>query len=189
LAKREGLFNVFVTNGYMTKEMVKTISPYLDAANIDLKSFRDDYYRKVCGGRLAPVLKSIEGMKKLNIWIEVTTLVVPGQNDSEEELKEIANFLAGLDPSIPWHVSRFHPQYKMEDLESTPLERLNKAYDIGKVAGLRYVYLGNVGKGNNTYCDQCHRLLIERFGFSIGTYRVKEGRCPDCNRSVDGVGM
>jgi pyruvate formate lyase activating enzyme len=189
LAKREGLFNVFVTNGYMTKETVKTISPYLDAANIDLKSFRDDYYRKVCGGRLAPVLKSIEGMKKLNIWIEVTTLVVPGQNDSEEELKDIANFLAGLDPSIPWHVSRFHPQYKMEDLESTPLERLNKAYDIGKVSGLRYVYLGNVGKGNNTYCDQCHRLLIERFGFSIGTYRVKEGRCPDCNRSVDGVGM
>jgi pyruvate formate lyase activating enzyme len=189
LAKREGLFNVFVTNGYMTKEMVKTISPYLDAANIDLKSFRDDYYRKVCGGRLAPVLKSIEGMKNLKIWIEVTTLVVPGQNDSKEELKEIADFLAGLDPSIPWHVSRFHPQYKMEDLESTPLDRLNKAYDIGKDAGLRYVYLGNVGKGNNTYCDQCHRLLIERFSFSIRTYHVKEGRCPDCNRSVDGVGM
>jgi pyruvate formate lyase activating enzyme len=189
LAKREGLFNVFVTNGYMTKEMVKTISPYLDAANIDLKSFRDDYYRKVCGGRLAPVLKSIEGMKKLNIWTEVTTLVVPGQNDSVEELKKIADFLVGLDPSIPWHISRFYPQYNMEDLESTPLERLNQAYDIGKDAGLRYVYLGNVGKGNNTYCDQCHRLLIERFGFSIETYHVREGRCPDCNHSIDGVGM
>jgi pyruvate formate lyase activating enzyme len=147
LAKKEGLFNVFVTNGYMTKEMVQTISPYLDAANVDLKSFRDDYYRKVCKGRLAPVLKSIEGMKKLNIWIEVTTLVVPGQNDSEEELRKIANFLVGLDPSIPWHISRFYPQYKMEGLESTPLETLNQAYDIGKDAGLRYVYLGNVEKG------------------------------------------
>jgi pyruvate formate lyase activating enzyme len=189
LAKKEGLLNVFVTNGYMTEEMVKTISPYLDAANVDLKSFRDDYYTKICRGRLGPVLKSIERMKKLNIWIEVTTLVVPGQNDSVEELKKIAHFLAGLDPSIPWHISRFYPQYKMEDLESTPLEVLSQAYDIGKNAGLRYVYLGNVEKGDNTYCDQCHRLLIERFGFSIETYQVKEGRCPDCNRSIDGVGM
>src|SRR4030042_5394597 len=148
LAKKEGLFNVFVTNGYMTKEMVKTISDYLDAANVDLKSFRDDYYRKVCGGRLAPVLKSIERMKKLNIWIEVTTLIVPGQNDSDDELKKIAEFLADLDTSIPWHISRFYPQYKMEDLEDTPLEVLNQAYDLGKNAGLRYVYLGNAGKEN-----------------------------------------
>ncbi len=189
LAKKDGLFNVFVTNGYMTEEMIQTISPYLDAANVDLKSFRDDYYTKICRGRLGPVLKSIERMKKLNVWIEVTTLVVPGQNDSVEELKKIANFLAGLDPSIPWHISRFYPQYKMEDLETTPLGVLNQAYDIGKNAGLRYVYLGNAEKGNNTYCDQCHRLLIERSGFSIETYQIKEGRCPDCNRSIDGVGM
>lgn len=189
LAKKEGLFNVFVTNGYMTKETVKTIAPYLDAANIDLKSFRDDYYGKVCGGRLTPVLKSIESMKKLNIWIEITTLVVPGQNDSEGELEKIAGFLAGLDPSIPWHISRFYPQYKMEDLESTPLETLTQAYNIGKDAGLRYVYLGNVGKGDNTYCNQCHRLLIERSGFSIKAYHVKEGRCPDCSQSIHGVGM
>lgn len=189
LAKKEGLFNVFVTNGYMTKEMIQTIHPYLDAANIDLKSFRDDYYRKVCRGRLAPVLKNIELMKKLSIWIEVTTLVVPGQNDSEEELKKIANFLAGLDTSIPWHISRFYPQYKMEDLESTPLEILNQAYEIGKSAGLRYIYLGNVGKGNNTYCYQCHRLLIERFGFSIEAYQIKEGRCPNCQSPIAGGGL
>jgi pyruvate formate lyase activating enzyme len=189
LAKKEGLFNVFVTNGYMTKEMIQTIHPYLDAANIDLKSFRDDYYRKVCRGGLAPVLKSIELMKKLNIWIEVTTLIVPGQNDSEEELKKIGNFLAGLDTSIPWHISRFYPQYKMEDLDSTPMERLNQAYDIGKNAGLRYVYLGNVGKRNNTYCYQCHRLLIERLGFSIRAYGIKEAHCPDCQSSIDGVGL
>lgn len=120
LAKTEGLFNVFVTNGYMTEEMIRTIHPALDAANVDLKSFRDDYYREVCGGRLAPVLKNIELMKKLNIWIEVTTLLVPGQNDSDEELKKIANFLTELDPSIPWHISRFYPRYKMGDLEGTP---------------------------------------------------------------------
>ena len=189
LAKKEGLFNVFVTNGFMTEEMIRTIHPVLDAANVDLKSFREDYYRETCGGRVAPVLKNIELMKKSNIWIEVTTLLVPGQNDSEEELQEIANFLAGLDPSIPWHISRFYPQYKMEDLESTPLETLNRAYDIGKKAGLRYVYLGNVGQGNNTYCYRCGRLLIERQGFSFTTNRIKEARCPDCQTPVDGVGL
>jgi pyruvate formate lyase activating enzyme len=189
LAKKEGLLNVFVTNGYMTKEMIQTVYPYLDAANIDLKSFRDDYYRKMCKGRLTPVLESIELMKKLNIWVEVTTLLVPGQNDSEEELRMIARFLAQLDPSIPWHISRFFPQYKMEDLESTPLEILNQAYEIGKNAGLRYVYLGNVSKESNTYCHQCHRLLIERIGFSIGAYQIKEGQCPDCHSPIDGVGF
>mgnify|MGYP001373160423 CR=1 FL=1 len=189
LAKQEGLLNVFVTNGYMTKEMIQMIHPYLDAANIDLKSFNDDTYRKIYKGKLAPVLKNIELMKKLNIWIEVTTLVVHGQNDSDKELRKIATFLAELDTSIPWHISRFYPQYKMEDLESTPMEILNRAYDIGKSAGLRYVYLGNVDKGNNTYCYECGKLLIERFGYSIKTYRVKEGRCPDCQTPIDGVGL
>ncbi len=189
LAKKAGLLNVFVTNGYMTEEMIRTIHPALDAANIDLKSFRDDYYRKVCGGRLGPVLKSIEIMKKLNIWVEVTTLLLPGQNDSEEELSQIANFLAGLGPSIPWHISRFYPQYKMEDLEATPIETLNQAYDIGKKAGLRYVYLGNVGQGNNTYCYQCGGLLVERSGLFVRANRIKEGRCPDCRTLIDGVGL
>jgi pyruvate formate lyase activating enzyme len=189
LAKKEGLFNVFVTNGYMTEEMIQAIHPYLDAANVDLKSFSDDYYKKVCRGRLAPVLKNIELMKRLNIWIEVTTLVLPGQNDSEEELKKIASFLAGIDKSIPWHISRFYPQYKMEELEATPMERLNQAYDIGKNAGLHYVYLGNVGEGNNTYCYECGSLLIERFGYSIETYRIKENHCPHCGSSIDGVGL
>jgi pyruvate formate lyase activating enzyme len=189
LAKKEGLLNIFVTNGFMTEEMIQTIHPYLDGANIDLKSFRDDYYKKVCKGRLSPVLESIEMMKKLDIWIEVTTLVVPGQNDSEEELKEIAHFLANLDSSIPWHISRFYPQYKMEKAESTPLETLDRANEIGKNAGLRYVYLGNVGKDNNTYCYKCGLLLIERFGFSIKTYHIKEGHCPDCGSLIHGVGL
>lgn len=190
LAKKEGLFNIFVTNGFMTEEMIHMIHPSLDAANIDLKSFSDDYYKKICKARLAPVLKSIELMRRLNIWIEVTTLIVPGQNDSEEELRKIAGFLAGVDKAIPWHISRFYPQYKMDHLESTPIRVLNQAYEIGKQAGLRYVYVGNVpGEGNNTYCYQCKNLLIERYGFSIQEYRMREGRCPDCKSPVDGVGL
>jgi pyruvate formate lyase activating enzyme len=190
LAKNEGLYNVFVTNGFMTEEMISMIHPYLDAANIDLKSFSDEYYKKVCKGRLAPVLKNIELMKRLNIWVEITTLLVPGQNDSEEELKKIAGFLSGIDRAIPWHVSRFYPNYKMDDLESTPIQSLQQAYEIGKEAGLRYVYLGNVeGKGNHTFCYHCQEVLIKRLGYSIQEYRIKEGRCLGCNNPIDGVGL
>jgi pyruvate formate lyase activating enzyme len=189
LAKKEGLYNVFVTNGYMTEETTQLIRPYLDAANIDLKSFNDDYYRKVCKGKLDPVLKSIELMKKLNIWVEVTTLVVPKENDSEEELRKIAHFLAQIDKSIPWHISRFYPQYRMEDLKSTPMKILDRAYEIGQEAGLHYVYLGNVGVGNNTYCPECHRLLIERLGYSVKEYKIKDGRCLHCKSPIDGVGL
>ncbi len=190
LARKEGLYNVFVTNGYMTEEMIEMAHPWLDAANIDLKSFSDDFYRKVCKGRLAPVLRSIELMKKFKIWVEVTTLVVPGQNDSEEEFRKIAEFLVGIDRSIPWHISRFHPQYQMEDVESTPIGTMNRAYEIGKASGLEYVYLGNVmGEGNNTYCHHCNQLLIERYGFSIRQQKIKEGKCPYCQTPVDGVGL
>jgi pyruvate formate lyase activating enzyme len=166
------------------------IHPYLHAANIDLKSFSDDYYRILCKGSLAPVLKSIETMKRLGIWVEVTTLVVTGKNDSPEELKKIAGFLAGLDKNIPWHISRFYPQYKMDDLESTPMNVMKQAYDIGREAGLGYVYLGNVmGEGNNTYCHQCQELLIERIGFSVRTYRIREGKCLKCTAPIPGVGL
>ena len=189
-AKGEGLSNVFVTNGFMTEEMLRMIHPHLDAANVDLKSFKDDYYKRICKARLAPILKSIELMKSLNIWVEVTTLLVPGQNDSEEELKGIADFLAGVDKSIPWHISRFYPQYQMNDLESTPVRTLQHAYEIGKRAGLRYVYVGNIeGEGNHTYCHQCNRLLIKRVGFTILEYQIKEGRCPACQSPIAGVGL
>ena len=190
LAKKEGLYKVFVTNGFMTEEMIDMAQPWLDAANIDLKSFNDDYYRKLCKGRLEPVLKSIEQMKKLGIWVEVTTLVVPGENDSEEEFKKIAEFLVGTDPAIPWHISRFYPQYQMDSLESTPMNTLNKAYEIGKESGLRYVYLGNVmGKGSDTECPQCGRVLIERVGFTIQKQTIKGGKCPHCQNPVDGIGF
>lgn len=190
IAKREGLANVFVTNGYMTEEMIEMVSSCLDAANIDLKSFSDEYYRRICKGRLAPVLKSIELMQTKGIWVEVTTLLVPGQNDSEDELKKIADFLAGIDRAIPWHISRFYPQYHMDDRASTPIRTLELAYEIGKKAGLRYVYLGNVmGKGNDTYCYHCQRLLIERIGFAVRECIVRQGKCPDCGSPIDGVGI
>jgi pyruvate formate lyase activating enzyme len=189
-AKKEGLLNVFVTNGFMTEEMLALMHPFLDAANIDLKSFRDDFYRSVCKARLAPVLKNIEKMKRLGIWIEVTTLVVPGQNDSENELRKIAAFLAQVDKGIPWHISRFHPQYRMDDLRSTPLPILDRAFEIGKEEGLRYVYLGNVwGDGNATRCHRCGILLVERRGFSINKYRINKGRCPGCSTPIEGVGL
>lgn len=188
-AKKEGLYNVFVTNGFMTEEAIRMAHPVLDAANIDLKSFSDEYYRKLCKGRLEPVLQSIELMKRLNIWIEVTTLVVPAQNDSEEEFRKIAAFLAGVDKTIPWHISRFYPQYHMDDVEPTPMKTLSLAYTIGKQAGLRYVYLGNVGEGNNTYCYNCNKLLIERRGFSIQKYTLQDGKCPGCQTPIDGIGL
>ena len=190
IARKEGLYNVFVTNGYMTEEMLGMIHPFLDAANVDLKSFRDDYYKRLCKARLQPVLDSIRTMKKMGIWIEVTTLVVPGQNDDEAELKDIASYLASVDVSIPWHISRFHPQYRMDHVESTPMKILNRAYDIGREAGLRYVYLGNVpGKQNHTYCYKCRTLLIERGGFSVTAYRASGGQCPKCGTLQDGVGL
>lgn len=144
LAKDAGLANVFVTNGYMTGQALETIRPYLDAANVDLKSFRDDFYQKLCRARLQPVLDTIAAMNRLGIWLEVTTLVVPGENDSDEELGQIAEFLARIDHNIPWHISQFHPDYEFDHSTVTPLGTLRRALEIGRRAGLHYVYLGNV---------------------------------------------
>lgn len=188
LAREAALRNIFVTNGFMTGEALNEARSFLDAANVDLKSFRDDYYRKVCKGRLDPVLKSIAKMREHQVWVEVTTLIVPGLNDSDEELKGIAGFLAGLDVNIPWHISRFHPQYKMSGASSTPMETLNRAYQIGKEAGLRFVYQGNViGKGNHTYCYNCDRLLIERGGFNVNMNYTAQGKCPECGSPIAGI--
>jgi len=144
LAKKEGITNVFVTNGYQTPETIKEMAKFVDAANVDLKSFSEKFYQKVCGAKLKPVLESIKLMHKAGIWIEITTLVVPKQNDSKKELTQIAQFIAKINKSIPWHISRFHPDYKMLDSYPTPIETLEMAYEIGKKAGLKYVYLGNI---------------------------------------------
>ncbi len=144
LAKKQNLSNIFVTNGYMTKEAIETIAPYLDAANIDLKSFRDEYYKKICGARLKPVLETIKTMKEKNIWIEITTLIVPEQNDSKQELNDIAKFIAQIGKDIPWHISRFHPDYQFTEAEPTPIKTLKMAEEIGKQHGLQHIHIGNV---------------------------------------------
>lgn len=188
LASKEGLGNNFVTNGFMSPDALEAIKPYLNACNVDLKSFREEFYKEICQAHLQPVLDSIRLMKKLNIWVEVTTLVVPDVNDSEEELTQIARFIADTDPDIPWHISRFHPDYKYTDSHATPLETLRKACSIGKREGLRYIYIGNVlGESEDTLCPSCQRTLIRRQGFYISDYKVKDSACSFCGTSVAGV--
>ncbi len=193
IAKEEGLLNIFVTNGFMTKEALEMIYPYLGAANVDLKFFKDESYRRVCGGSLPAVLDTIRLMRKLGVWVEVTTLIVPGENDSAEELKAIASFLAGVGKEIPWHISRFHPDYKMTDKDSTPLSSLKTAYKIGKEAGLRYVYVGNVQAGTElwpdekTCCYKCQKSLISRIGFEVIENNLENGACPSCKTVLDGI--
>jgi pyruvate formate lyase activating enzyme len=192
-AERWGIKSIYVTNGYMTEEMLDAFGPHLHAANVDLKAFNDRFYRQTCGARLQPVLEAIKAMKERNIWVEITTLVVPGQNDSEEELRQLAEFIAqevGVD--TPWHVSRFRPDYEMRDSHATPLSTLHRARQIGLEAGLRYVYEGNVpgSEGESTYCYDCHNLLIQRYGFSIVENRIlPESKCPFCGVTIDGVGL
>lgn len=191
LAREVGIANVFVTNGYMSLEALDTIHPLLDAANVDLKSFRDDTYRKYVGGRLQPVLDTMKAMKRLGVWLEVTMLVIPGINDSVPELHDAARFIAEeLGPDTPWHISRFFPGYEMIDVPPTPVSTLRRAEEIGREAGLHFVYLGNVGEEANTSCRVCGQLLIRRSPHETMDNRVgPESRCPSCGTPVAGVGM
>ena len=188
-AKKEGLKNIFVTNGYITPEALHEIAPYLDAANIDLKSFSDDFYRKSCGARLQSVLDSIKLYKSLGIWTEITTLIIPSLNDSEEELRKIAEFIKDLGTDTPWHITQFHPTYKLIDLPRTPVNTLRRAREIGLEAGLRYVYEGNVPgeSGENTYCHNCKKKLIHRFGYQIQNNKIKNSVCTYCGVKIDGI--
>jgi pyruvate formate lyase activating enzyme len=187
-AKEKGLYNNFVTNGYMTHECIEMVKLYLDAANIDLKFFNDSSYRKICKGSLEPVLDSIRLMNKLGIWVEITTLVVPGENDSEEELGNIAEFIASVNKNIPWHISRFHPDYKFTGHRATPEATLRKAQDLGYKTGLNYVYVGNVlGLGNDTHCPNCKKMLIKRELFSILEYNIKQNKCAFCKTIIPGI--
>jgi len=188
-AKEEGLKNIFVTNGYMTGECLGALKGVLDAANVDIKSFSDDFYKKVCGARLAPVLESIVEMRRLGIWVEVTTLIIPGKNNSTEELRDIARWIYKTDKAIPWHISAFYPTYKLMDAPPTSADDLIRAREIGLAEGLRYVYTGNIPglKGESTYCFKCGSLIIERRGYSIGEVRLADGKCPDCGAVIDGV--
>ena len=192
-AKERGLANVFVSNGYMTREAIDFAADWLDGINVDLKAFHDDYYRRLCAAQLPPVRESIRYIAgQTRIWIEVTTLIVPGQNDSEEELKALADFLVNeAGPDVPWHISRFFPQYKYTDAGPTPMGTMQRAEVIGKAAGLRYVYLGNVpgGQSESTFCYNCRRMLIERDGYRIVANRIKDSKCPDCGVEIAGFDL
>lgn len=188
LANEKGLKNVFVTNGYINSETLQYISPYLDAANVDLKAMNEDFYQKVCGAKLQPVLDSIKRYHELGIWIELTTLIIPGYNDKVEELVKIAKFIANLDKSIPWHVTAFYPTYQLNDALPTPLSTLQMAYQIGKENGLNYVYQGNVGKGEDTFCPSCGKVVVSRMFFTTKN-RIENDQCPFCGEKIQGVGM
>jgi pyruvate formate lyase activating enzyme len=188
-ASSRGLRNIFVSNGYMTEECLREIYPNLHGANVDLKGFSDKYYKEVCGAKLDPVLKTLELMREMNVWVEVTTLLVPGLNDSNEELQRLAKFLVDLDPDIPWHISRFHPTYRLTNVRPTPPESIRKAKDIGYETGLKYVYTGNLpgDEGEKTFCHQCKELLIDRYGFYVRKNVIANGCCPKCSAQIPGV--
>jgi len=193
LAKERGLTNVFVSNGYQTTEAIDFAQDWLDGINVDLKAFSEGYYKRLCKASLPPVLDTISYIaNQTNIWLEITTLLVPDENDSEDELKQLADFIvtkAGAD--VPWHISRFHPQYKYLNSVPTPIESLERAYNIGREAGLHYVYLGNVpgAKSESTFCYNCGRMLIERVGYRILANHVKNSCCPDCGTKIAGFGL
>jgi len=191
LGRDQGLKNNFVSNGFIGEEPLREIAVVLDAVNIDLKFFREESYRRVSRARLQPVLDAIRLYRELGVWVEVTTLVIPGLNDSDEELSGIAKFLVSLDPAIPWHLSKYYPAYRMHEHPPTSIETLRRAREIGRSAGLRYVYEGNVpGEGGeNTYCYQCGSVLIERFGFFTRQNRIETDACPECGTLVDGIAM
>ena len=189
-ARAEGLRNVFVTNGYMSAEALEQVSPYLDAANVDLKAYSDDFYRDMCQARLAPVKATLKNMKTRGILVEVTTLVIPGLNDDAAELADLAKFLVdALGPDTPWHLSRFHPTYQMTDRPNTPVETLKKARQIGLDAGLKYVYIGNVpGSGaENTYCPGCGNSVINRFHYNARARLIDGNHCAYCHEPIDGI--
>jgi pyruvate formate lyase activating enzyme len=189
LAKKAGLKNNFVSNGFMSEESAKLIIPYLDANNIDIKGFSEEFYQKVCGGRLQPVLDTAKLMKKSGVWVEITTLVIPTLNDDEKTFEGIAKWIyENLGPEIPWHVSQFcgSISWKLQHIPDTPVETLEKAIEIGKKVGLKYVYIGNIPghKAENTFCPKCGELVISRVNYFIHRYD-KNGKCPKCGTSLD----
>jgi pyruvate formate lyase activating enzyme len=190
LAHSKGIRNVFVTNGYMTTEALDMIAPVLDAANVDLKAFTRKYYKELCGAKLGHVLATLRNMKSKGVFVEVTTLIVPDLNDDPHELKALAEFLVhDLGPDTPWHISRFHPTYRLTDRPPTPVKTLRHAREFGLAAGLKYVYTGNVpgDTGENTFCPACGATLIERWGFRVGMLRMKAGHCTTCDALIEGV--
>ncbi|MBP7933446.1 MAG: AmmeMemoRadiSam system radical SAM enzyme [Phycisphaerae bacterium] len=190
LARPHGIRCGFVSNGNATPEVIEFLRPWADLYKVDLKCYNDRNYHKL-GGTLQAVLDTISRLKERGFWVEVVTLVVPGFNDSEQELGAIARFLVGVSPEIPWHVTAFHPDYKMTDSPRTPPSTLLRAWELGRAAGLKFVYAGNlpgsVGDGENTRCPACGGLLVKRYGFQVEANHVRAGRCPKCGTAVPGI--
>lgn len=188
IAKANGLKNIFVSSGYESKEVFHDMLSWLDAINIDLKSFSHEYYKKVLKVNLGGVLESLKAFAKSDIWLEITTLIIPDVNDSEEELHKMAAFIADeLGVDIPWHLSAFHPDYKMLDTPSTPINTLIRAKEIAKSYGIKYVYIGNIANDNSTYCDICGKLLIKRDGYMTKVINLKNSKCISCKNEIKGI--
>ena len=190
LAHEHGIKNVYVSNGYLSEAALDMIEPYLDGINVDLKAFTEEFYREQCQARLEPVKRNIAHMaRETDIWVEVTTLLIPGLNDSDDELQAMAAWLAEVDPATPWHVTAFHPDYQMQDRPRTAQRDLARAYEIGKEAGLHYVYVGNVMDVDreSTYCPECEEKLIQRHWYSVRELWRERGACPKCGHAVAGV--
>lgn len=187
LAHRKKLKNVWVTNGYTSKEVLKEVLPHLDAANVDLKGFTEEFYNKICGAKLNPVLETIKAMKRAGVWVEITTLIVPGQNDTKEHFKGIANFIVKeLGAEVPWHISRFFPTYKLGDLPPTPPSAMLRAREVGIKAGLKYIYLGNISlpEYEKTFCPKCGTEMVDREGYKVLRYD-KDGKCSSCGEDLN----
>jgi pyruvate formate lyase activating enzyme len=191
LARRAGLRNIIVTNGFISEAPLRELAGIIDAANVDLKFLDPEHYRHVSHGHIEPVLDAIRLYHELGVWVEVTTLIVPEINDDDTELKDIAAFVRGVGPEVPWHVSRFYPAWKMLDHPITPVATLLRARELGRAAGLRYVYAANIGDmgHEDTRCPHCLTLLIERQGLRLRANHLAAGACPACGTTVDGVGM
>jgi len=188
IAQKHGIKNIFVTNGIESEEVVKDMPGIIDAANVDFKAYDEKYYRRELKAPFT-VRETLKLMKQVGLWVEVTTLIIPGINDNPEHLKKIAGFIANdLGTETPWHLSAFHPDYKMLDRPATSVTTLDQAYEIGVKAGLKFVYIGNVGgRKNTTYCPNCHKPLIERMGYHILSNRIKEGKCVYCQTKIPGI--
>ena len=188
-ARAKGVRNIIKSNGYLNPEPMKELIPHLDAANIDLKGFREDFYRDITGGTLAPVLETIKLLKKEGVWLEITNLVIPGKNDAEDMVNELCAWIRDeLGPDIPLHFSRFYPQYKLANLPPTPTDTLDRIRDAARKAGLNYVYIGNVPEldGENTSCPDCKKVLIERQGFDVRQNHIIKGKCKFCHKEIPG---
>lgn len=187
IALSKGVRCVVISNGFFGEKPLEELCDYVDAFNIDLKAFSEEFYKRRCKASLKPVLDNLSYIKKRNKWLEITTLLIPGENDNEEELRNAAAFIKSLGEDIPWHISKFFPNYEFDNYDPTPLRSLTVALEIGRSNGLKHIYLGNVLQNNDTYCPFCDEKLIERVGYNVRFFMKEEGVCPNCGKGISGV--